>query len=355
LAPQYDGTCRQLTRDEVAQKKAQGISCVVRFKAPQKDYTFCDAVRKDVTFPQGMVGDFVVLRANGLPVYNYSVVIDDWLMKITHVFRAEEHLPNTLRQLMIYEALGATPPEFGHVSLIVNHERQKLSKRDGATAVAQYRDLGFMPEAILNYLCLLGWSHPKEVDIFTKEEIQDIFSPERFNHAAAMFDIEKFKWVNGQHLKKLAPEALLLECEVKIEKANPFHQQSHEWKLSAVNLFKEYVHFAHEMGPKMDKIFSGDLTQDEKVAEIKAWPTTMQIRDYLLTKIKELESAGKKFADAGDVTLWGEQIKNDLKIKGKPLFMGMRAPLTYEDHGPDLKILIPLIPAQVLRQRLEKF
>jgi glutamyl/glutaminyl-tRNA synthetase len=170
-----------------------------------------------------------------------------------------------------------------------------------------------------------------------------------------MFDIEKFKWVNGQHLKKLAPEELLKECEAKIEAANPFHQQSREWKLNAVNLFKEYVHFAHEIGAKIEKIFSADLIQDEKVAEIKSWPTTLQIRDYLQIKVEELENTGAQFANAADVTAWGEQIKNDLKIKGKPLFMGMRAPLTYEDHGPDLKILVPLIPLTTLHRRLEKF
>jgi glutamyl-tRNA synthetase len=165
-APHYDGKCRNLSLDEATSRLAAGEEAVIRFKAPRKAYVFNDHVRGRVVFPEGMVGDFVVMRANGVPVYNYAVVVDDASMKISHVIRAEEHLPNTLRQLMLYEAFNETPPEFAHVSLLIGEDRQKLSKRHGATSVNMYKDMNYLPDALLNYLLLLGWSHPEDKDVF---------------------------------------------------------------------------------------------------------------------------------------------------------------------------------------------
>ena len=135
LNPNYDGTCRNLSHDEVSKRLQKGEKAAVRFKVPIKAFTFKDRVKGEVTFPENMVGDFIILRSNGLPVYNYCCVIDDYLMKITHVIRGDDHLANTLRQLMLYEAISVSPPEFAHVSLIVGHDRQKLSKRHGATSL----------------------------------------------------------------------------------------------------------------------------------------------------------------------------------------------------------------------------
>ena len=156
-----------------------------------------------------MVGDFVILRSNGMPTYNFCCVIDDALMKISHVIRGEDHLNNTLRQLMIYELLILTLPEFAHVSLLVGEDRQKLSKRHGATSVTQYREQGYLPEALGNYLCLLGWSHPDEKDIFKLEEIKSIFDISRFSKSAALYDIKKLDWVNGQHFRNMETGDLL--------------------------------------------------------------------------------------------------------------------------------------------------
>ncbi|MFN8370460.1 MAG: glutamate--tRNA ligase [Bacteriovoracaceae bacterium] len=208
LDPKYDGTCRHLSSEEIAAKKAKGLTSAIRFKAYEKSYTLHDHVRGDVVFPEGMVGDFIILRSDGGAVYNFCCVVDDTMMRITHVIRGEDHLSNTLRQLMIYEAFGAKLPEFAHVSLLVGADRQKLSKRHGATSLHFYREASYLPSAICNYLCLLGWSHPTEKDIFTLDEIGTLFDIKRFSKSPAVFDVTKFEFINGQHLRALPIDEL---------------------------------------------------------------------------------------------------------------------------------------------------
>ncbi len=349
----YAGTCRNNTKEEVAARKAKGEQYVIRFRAKDKEYALDDHVRGHVVFPKDMVGDFVILRSNGLPVYNFSVVIDDWLMKITHVFRAEEHLNNTVRQLMIYEALGATPPQFGHMSLIIGKDRQKLSKRHGATSVSLYREMQYLPNAVLNYLCLLGWSHPEEKDIFTPSDLIPIFDSKRFNKAPAIFDLEKFAWVNSQHLRALSIEELVAGVDRSVPAGHPYHSQTTEWKQTALTLIKEKIQFFGEAVPHLDEIFSPTVEMNDALKEILSWPTTPQIKEYLKLEVEKLVTQGKERMDGADLDQWSNHIKNELKIKGKPLFQGMRGVLTGRDHGPDLKILMPLTPLKIVSQRLK--
>ena len=170
--PIYDGKWRDFPLDEAKKKVEAGEPAVIRFKVPQKSFSFKDKVRGEINFPEGMVGDFVILRSNGMPTYNFCCVVDDALMEITHVIRGEDHLNNTVRQLMIYEAFNFTIPVFAHVSLLIGEDRQKLSKRHGATSVIQYREDCFLAESLSNYLCLLGWSHPEEKDVFLQRKRQ---------------------------------------------------------------------------------------------------------------------------------------------------------------------------------------
>jgi glutamyl-tRNA synthetase len=296
-----------------------------------------------------MVGDFVIVRSNGLPVYNYCCVIDDMLMDITHVIRGEDHLNNTVRQLMIYEALGAKLPEFAHVSLLIGHDRQKLSKRHGATSVNLYRSENYLPEAMCNYLCLLGWSHPEEKDIFSKEDIQKIFTLERFSAHAAMYDLEKLKWVNGQHLKNLSNETIL-QLLSNIPEAKDFNQKAEGWKLSAINLLKQYADFVTDIPKKSAEIiFSEHIDMKNELLEILGWETTPKIIEYLSAEMAKVSGESVSEAQLG---VWTDAVKKDLGIKGKPLFQGVRAALTGHDHGPDLKLLIPLTPVSVIKKRL---
>lgn len=352
--PHYDGKCRNLTQEEANALLAQGQKASVRFKAPHKAYIFNDLVRSRVVFPEGMVGDFVIMRSNGLPVYNFCCVVDDWLMQISHVIRAEEHLPNTLRQLMIYEALEAKVPEFAHVSLLIGKDRQKLSKRHGATSVTQYQEEGYLPEALVNYLCLLGWSHPEGKDIFTKEELVGLFDIDRFQKAAAMYDIEKLNWVNGQHIKKQSTEDLLTKAREFISPDSLFHQQSSDWQKACLELFKGQIQFYREFQPLVDEIFVTACPHDPGLDEINQLDSTAAIKNYLGQEVKALLAQGQKFVSVSNLDEWTDHIKKDLKVKGKPLFMGMRSALTAKAHGPELKFLLPLVPLEVLSQRLTK-
>jgi nondiscriminating glutamyl-tRNA synthetase len=204
-APHYPGTCRELTETQRAERRAAGRPEAIRFRVPGRPIAFHDHVRHDVQFPGDQVGDFVILRANGLPTYNYACVVDDALMKITHVIRAEEHLSNTPRQLMLYEALGYAPPEFAHVSLILNADRSKMSKRSGedATFVSEFKARGYLPEALVNFIVLLGWSYDGTQEIFSVPELIEKFSLDRFNPTGAVFDKDKLEWMNGQYLRDM--------------------------------------------------------------------------------------------------------------------------------------------------------
>ncbi|MDD6958848.1 MAG: glutamate--tRNA ligase, partial [Dialister sp.] len=207
--PIYDEHCRHLTEEEKAKYEAEGRKPVVRLKV-RKDgvFAFDDMVRGHVEFQAAGVGDFIIMKSDGIPVYNFAVVIDDAFMEVTHVIRAEEHLSNTPRQLAIYEALGYKPPKFGHISLILGEDHKKMSKRHGATSVTEYRNMGYLPEAVVNYLALLGWTPKGEQEIFTEEELIKQFSMKRVSSNDAVFDINKLNWINFQYMKKLDADQL---------------------------------------------------------------------------------------------------------------------------------------------------
>lgn len=350
--PPYTGKWREEEHFSEAKRRVEsGEAAPIRFKALDKDYAFDDCVRGNVRFPKGMVGDFVILRSNGMPTYNFCNVVDDSLQKITHVIRGEDHVNNTLRQLMIYEALNQPVPVFAHVSLLIGQDRQKLSKRHGATSVRQYIEESYLPEALTNYLCLLGWSHPEEKDVFGLAELKDVFNLNRFSKSHAIYDIDKLKWMNSQHMRALDTETLLKRVGSEI-KNDYFQKQSNDWKNTCLELLKEKVQLTNEFAPMIEElIVSKDIHVTESLKEILSWETTPQIAKYLKT---ELDSLTSESPTAENLDNWMNHVKGELKIKGKPLFMGVRACLTGADHGPDLKVLVPLIKTETLKARLEK-
>ncbi|MCX5779381.1 MAG: glutamate--tRNA ligase, partial [Firmicutes bacterium] len=207
----YSGKCCQLSELEVKQHFTAGIKPSIRFRVPEHQiYVVDDLVRGRVSFESDNSGDFIIAKSDGIPVYNFAVVIDDVLMGISHVIRAEEHLSNTPRQLMLYEALNFPRPEFAHISLILGSDRQKMSKRHGATSLIQYRDMGYLPEALFNFLALLGWSPEGEQEILSREEIIAQFTLARVAKSPAVFDIDKLNWVNQQYLKQKSTAELTL-------------------------------------------------------------------------------------------------------------------------------------------------
>lgn len=345
----YDGTCRKLSNEEIKAKHQQGIGSVIRFIVPNKAYDFHDHVRRDVHFPENMVGDFVLIRSDRLPVYNYAVVVDDILMKITHVIRGEDHLNNTIRQLMLYEAFGFKPPEFAHASLLIGKDRQKLSKREGSTSVTKYREENYLPEALANYLCLLGWSHPEQKDIFSMDEAAKLFDIDRLNDSPAVYDLEKLAYINGQHLRAQSNTQIVDGLTKVIPLEHEFHRQSQVWKEALAQMAKRDMHFYQDVMSKLTLIFEIHPPKDAEYDVVASWPTTAVIRDFLRVKLSPLS------ADFLTPTEWEQisaSVKAELKLKGKELFQGMRLCLSAQAHGPDLKELIPLTPLSVLKMRL---
>ncbi|PIA25666.1 hypothetical protein AQUCO_10900009v1 [Aquilegia coerulea] len=210
LPPVYAGKWATATDDEVQEELAKGTPYTYRFRVPKEGtLKIVDLIRGEVSWGLETLGDFVIMRSNGQPVYNFCVTVDDATMAISHVIRAEEHLPNTLRQALIYQALGFPMPHFAHVSLILAPDRSKLSKRHGATSVGQYKEMGYLPQAMVNYLALLGWGDGTPNEFFTLQKLVEAFTIDRVNKSGAIFDSTKLRWMNGQHLRALPPEDLI--------------------------------------------------------------------------------------------------------------------------------------------------
>jgi glutamyl-tRNA synthetase len=204
-APRYDGRCRELTSQERIQKENEGHRPAIRLRIPDAGETVVqDFFRGDVVFANDVLDDFIIIKSNGMPTYNFACVVDDAKMQISHILRAEEHLSNTPRQILIYQALGYPLPIFAHVPMILAPDRSKLSKRHGATSVEEFRDMGYLPEALINYLALLGWSPEGEEEILSLPELVRQFTLERVGKTAAVYDVKKLTWMNGHYLNERA-------------------------------------------------------------------------------------------------------------------------------------------------------
>src|SRR4029450_4198540 len=206
----YSGTCRNLSADETATRMAAGERPAIRFRVPEnREVVFTDLVRGEVRFHTEVIGDPVIVRAEGIPAYNFAVVVDDALMAITHVIRGEDHISNTPRQLLLYEALGFQPPTFAHVALVMGPDHSPLSKRHGATSVAEFRAKGYLPEALVNYLALIGWAPGQDTDVLPLDELARRFALSHVAHSAGVFDEDKLAWVNRHYLKSADPDSLV--------------------------------------------------------------------------------------------------------------------------------------------------
>ena len=204
----YDNRCRELTATNRARYEREGRKPVLRFRVPERTVTVTDLIRGEVAFAGEAITDFVLVKSDGIPTFNFAVVVDDHLMGVTHVVRGEDHLSNTPKHILLFEAIGATVPQFAHMSMTLGPDRTRLSKRHGATSVRAYRDEGYLPEAFFNYITLLGWGSADSQEIFTREELIREFSLERCNKAAAVFDPQKLIWMNGLYLRQLPVDEL---------------------------------------------------------------------------------------------------------------------------------------------------
>jgi len=328
--PQYDGTCRHLTPEEVAAKRKAGIPAAIRFHVGEGVVRFEDAVRGTMELSHDMVGDWVVVRSSGLPTYNFAAAVDDNLMKITHVIRGEEHLPNTLRQIMIYDALGSAQPVFAHVPLILAEDRSKLSKRHGASSVEDLRANGYLPDAAVNYLLLLGWSHPQSKEIMPRDEMVKVFDIDRIGRAAAVFDKKKLLWMNGQYIRKLDLDTLvkLVEPYVPDFLRERYDQAT---RREIVSILQDSMDTLADFAARAT-IFEPNVVYED---EAKALLQTESARRVVASMIKRLREH--------DGPLTPESFKamilatgQETGLKGKDLYFPIRGAMTGSVHGPDL-------------------
>jgi len=348
--PHYDGTCTRLSADESEKRAASGEKFSMRMKAPQKDYTIQDILRGDVHFKVGMVGDFVVLRSSGMPVYNFSVVIDDYYMRISHVIRGEDHLSNTIRQVMISEALGWQIPQFAHISMILGTDKRKLSKREGATSVTDYLNAGYLPEALNNFLSLLGWSPDDNKEVRPLTEIAEKFDLAKLSRSPAVFDDDKLAWMNGEYIKAMDINELAKRIRPFVTRAGYDPEvRGEEWFLGVLSTVRGGLRTLAEIGPHLE-IYYADKFGFENDA--KAMLATEDAKKVVKCFREEVES-NKGVNSEQDLTTIQNTVKEKTGIKGKTLFMSIRASVTGKQHGPELKLVLPLLGLPETLRRID--
>ncbi len=351
----YTGKCRDLTQEDREGLEAEGRKAVVRFRVPDDEtIDINDLVRGEVSFESSGMGDFVIIKSDGIPTYNFAVVVDDLEMEITHVIRAEEHLPNTPRQVLIWQALGAHLPEFAHVSLILGEDYSKMSKRHGATSINQYMEQGYLPEALVNFLALLGWAPEGEEEVLSMEELIAAFDLDRVSKSPAVFDMEKLQWLNGVYIRNSDLEritALALPYYQAAGYARP-EPTSEEYAtftmvtgaitkyLNCLSEVPQYaaVFFEKEFAFESDE--AKELLRDEQVA---------QVMEALESKLEALgtltpENTKKVF----------KEITKELGLKGNKVYMPIRIALTGAMHGPELNDIIAVLGLEEVKRRIAR-
>ena len=332
----YARTCRDLSKEEVEQRIAAGESYSVRVKIPlEGTITVHDLIHGDVTFNMDQFDDFVIVKSNGMPTYNFAVVVDDHLMGMTHVLRAEEHLSNTPKQLLIYEALGWEPPKFGHMPMILAPDRSKLSKRHGATSVEEFRSQGYLAEAIVNYLTLLGWGPGDERELFTLNETVDLFELEQMSKKAAIYDTKKLTWMNGQYLSELPLEKILPEAKAFFIKdglvTEDWFTAHEEYFAKLVDVVRVRVKTLQEVADASTYFFKDITEYDAKGVAKHFKPESVAILEQCIAAIEAddvydlatTEAAYNKIAADNDLSLGKVIHPTRLALTGRTVSPGM--------------------------------
>jgi len=332
----YSGKCSHLNEAEVNERLAAGIKPSIRFRVPQhKVYVVEDLVRGEVSFESDNSGDFIIAKSDGIPVYNFAVVIDDVLMGISHVIRAEEHLSNTPRQLMLYEALNFDSPKFAHISLILGSDRQKMSKRHGATSLVQYREMGYLPEALFNFLALMGWSAPGEEEILSPGEIIHNFTLDRVAKSPAVFDMDKLNWMNQQYLKKKSREELgeLLKPFLNVSEYAADIDKLSAYKYGLlVEAVRDHLVCLADISQYMMVFFRDPVYEEEARQALEG--------EGVLFVLQTFRDELPEFSEPAEAKDFIKGITKKLQLKPKHVFMPLRSALSGQTHGPELPYLL---------------
>ena len=361
IAPHYTYEYEGMTAEEIAEKqeqaKAKGLKPVVRIHIPEMEtYSWDDIVKGHLSFESDTIGgDFVIQKRDGMPTYNFAVVIDDHLMKITHVLRGDDHVSNTPKQLAVYEALGWEPPKFGHMTLIINSETgKKLSKRDESVLqfIEQYRDLGYLPDAMFNFITLLGWSPVGESEIFSQRELIKQFDPARLSNSPAAFDQKKLEWINNQYIKKADRDTLLDLALNNLQEAGLVEKDPNpeklEWVRQLVNIYSVQMSYTRQI-VDLAKIFFNapkDLSEKE-IAEIRQDEARPVIEEF-----KKQIDLIPRFT-ASQIMNAVQATRKATGIKGRRLFMPIRIATTRSMVGPGIGEAMELLGKKRVLEHLD--
>jgi len=344
----YDGHCRNIPKEQ-ALERMKNETHVIRLKVPRNGTTIVeDLIRGTVSFENNVIDDQILLKSDGYPTYHLANVVDDHLMKISHVIRGEEWLPSTPKHILLYQAFGWELPQFAHLPLLLNPDRTKLSKRQGDVAVEDYRAKGFLPQALVNFVALLGWNKGDDQEIFSLEELIEYFSLERVNKAGAVFDLKKLEWMNGHYIRNIDEQEYLKIGQEWLKKLglDSGDEQKNQLILKAV---RPGLNRFDQLPEKTTVFFKKQLQFDAEAIEWLKKPESKEILKNLLAALREItELSVETF---GSII---KQVQKQTGQKGKNLWMPIRAAITGETHGPDLTIVLSVIGKQKVEQFIKQ-
>ncbi len=345
----YSGKCKKLPPEETKKYIQQGRNPVIRFCMPSRKLKFSDMIKGEIEFDTALTGDFVIMKSNGTPTYNFAVVVDDAEMKISHVIRGEDHISNTPRQILIYEALGLEAPRFAHVGMILAQDRSKLSKRHGATAVSEFIDQGYLPEAFVNFLALLGWSPPDEQEIKPLNEIINLFNIDKISSTPAVFEFDKLNWLNGSYIRNLPVEDIT-ERARKYLKEYDLSSYSEEQLQAIVDAVRNNLVRLSEVRDSVSYFFGEDVDIEDEIRE------NILKTDQSRKILSEFTGLAGNF-DYLDTEKIHEQLgefrKQMKPLKPKDVMWAVRTALTGRTHGADLALVISLLGRDRVIKRVQ--
>lgn len=348
LNPQYSGKCRSLTSEEIKAKIDAGLPYVIRLKMPNdRSFSFFDRIRGQVEIESSLVDDQVILKSDGFPTYHLAAVVDDHLMKITHVLRGEEWLPSTPKHIFLYECFGWTAPEWVHLPLLLNTDRSKLSKRHGDFSVQNYLNMGYLKESIVNFVALLGWHSAEDRELYTLEELVDEFSIERVNKSGAIFDITKLEWMNGWYMRNLDPSYIAHCAKPFFEKAG-IKIDDQEKFLKVIKTARDYAGTLVQL-VDFGKPYYQVLCFNDEDKEILTKDSSVRLMNWFRVKLSQKDSWDKE-----ELTHLVKEGMSELGIKGKDYYFPMRLSLFGTCHGPDIPTLVDNLGTQDTIKRLDE-
>jgi nondiscriminating glutamyl-tRNA synthetase len=350
-APGYDGKCRNLSEHDRRQYELKGIRPTVRFKVNEATIIFDDAIRGPVQFDSSALEDFVILKSDGVATYNFAVVLDDALMHITDVIRGEDHIPNTPKQILLYNALGYPIPRFAHIPMILGPDRARLSKRHGATSVEQYRELGVVREAFVNYLSLLGWGYDDKQQLFTIDELIEKFSLERVSKNAAIFDPKKLEWMNGKYIRDFDLDRVVQECLPYLKAVNLLDDDTihakMDWIKKIIASVWERLKYLSEVVDATRYFFTDDIVyHEEAVEKVLRKEGISHIFDELMAQFEKIEFSEEKVEQVF------RGLADELGLKAKDVIQPARVAFTGSLTSPGIFEVAVLLGKDTCIKRL---